>query len=53
MPQNADSILEAIQKKLGIKAGETTSDKLFTVIKVECLGTCENAPTVQINDNYY
>ena len=50
---NSDSILEAIQKKLGIKVGETTPDKLFTLIEVECLGACVNAPMVQINDNYY
>ncbi|XP_028593183.2 NADH dehydrogenase [ubiquinone] flavoprotein 2, mitochondrial isoform X2 [Podarcis muralis] len=50
---DSDSILEAIQKKLGIKVGETTPDKLFTLIEVECLGACVNAPMVQINDNYY
>ncbi|XP_062940774.1 NADH dehydrogenase [ubiquinone] flavoprotein 2, mitochondrial-like [Cynocephalus volans] len=53
MPRNSDSILEAIQKKLGIEVGETTPDKLFTLIEVECLGACVNAPMVQINDNYY
>ncbi|XP_061451518.1 NADH dehydrogenase [ubiquinone] flavoprotein 2, mitochondrial [Rhineura floridana] len=53
MLQDSDSILEAIQKKLGIKVGETTPDKLFTLIEVECLGACVNAPMVQINDNYY
>lgn len=37
----------------GIKVGETTPDKLFTLIEVECLGACVNAPMVQINDNYY
>ncbi|XP_069047718.1 NADH dehydrogenase [ubiquinone] flavoprotein 2, mitochondrial [Lepisosteus oculatus] len=50
---NSDSILEAIQNKLGIKAGESTPDKLFTLTEVECLGACVNAPMVQINDNYY
>lgn len=33
--------------------GETTPDKMFTLIEVECLGACVNAPMVQINDNYY
>lgn len=37
----------------GIKVGETTPDKLFTLLEVECLGACVNAPMVQINDNYY
>uniref|UniRef100_A0A3B3ZHG3 NADH dehydrogenase [ubiquinone] flavoprotein 2, mitochondrial n=1 Tax=Periophthalmus magnuspinnatus TaxID=409849 RepID=A0A3B3ZHG3_9GOBI len=50
---NSDSILETIQNKLGIKPGETTADKLFTLLEVECLGACVNAPMVQINDNYY
>ncbi|MGH0133761.1 UNVERIFIED_CONTAM: hypothetical protein FKN15_067306 [Acipenser sinensis] len=50
---NSDSILEAIKNKLGIKVGETTPDKLFTLVEVECLGACVNAPMVQINDNYY
>ncbi|KAE8290680.1 NADH dehydrogenase [ubiquinone] flavoprotein 2, mitochondrial [Larimichthys crocea] len=50
---NSDSILETIQKKLGIKGGETTADKMFTLLEVECLGACVNAPMVQINDDYY
>ncbi|KAG8442208.1 hypothetical protein GDO86_011128 [Hymenochirus boettgeri] len=53
MLRDSDSILEAIQKKLGIHVGETTPDKLFTLTEVECLGACVNAPMVQINDNYY
>jgi len=50
---DSDSILETIQSKLGIKVGETTPDKMFSLIEVECLGACVNAPMVQINDNYY
>ncbi|KAG7277157.1 hypothetical protein CRUP_022620 [Coryphaenoides rupestris] len=50
---NSDSILQALTTKLGIKVGETTPDKMFTLIEVECLGACVNAPMVQINDNYY
>ncbi|KAE8215658.1 hypothetical protein CF327_g1087 [Tilletia walkeri] len=46
-------ILEAIEKHLGIKAGQTTSDKLFTLVEVECLGACANAPMVQINDDFF
>lgn len=46
-------ILEAIKKNLGIKCGQTTADKMFTLEEVECLGACVNAPMVQINDNYY
>ncbi len=35
------------------KIGETSLDKNFTVVEVECLGACCNAPIVQINDDYY
>ena len=49
----SDGILEVIQNKLGIKVGETTEDKMFTLAEVECLGACVNAPMIQINDNYY
>lgn len=49
----SDIILETIVKKLGIKPGETTKDSMFTLVEVECLGACVNAPMVQINDNYF
>ncbi|XP_062915158.1 NADH dehydrogenase [ubiquinone] flavoprotein 2, mitochondrial isoform X2 [Mobula hypostoma] len=53
MLRNSDAIVKCIKEKLGIAVGETTSDKLFTITEVECLGACVNAPMVQINDNYY
>jgi len=46
-------ILETMEKHLGIKAGQTTKDKMFTLVEVECLGACANAPMVQINDDFY
>ncbi|HUY69172.1 MAG TPA: NADH-quinone oxidoreductase subunit NuoE [Alphaproteobacteria bacterium] len=46
-------IVETCKKKLGIDLGETTEDGKFTVVDVECLGACVNAPMVQINDDYY
>jgi len=49
----SDLILEAIQDNLGIKPGQTTEDNKFTLLEVECLGACVNAPMVQINDDYY
>ncbi|CAK5074773.1 unnamed protein product [Meloidogyne enterolobii] len=53
MLRGAETIMEAICKKLEIKPGGTTKDGLFTVKEVECLGACVNAPMVQINDDYY
>lgn len=51
--RGAEEVRDRLCEKLGIKCGETTEDKLFTVIEVECLGACVNAPMVQINDDYY
>lgn len=49
----ADVIVETCKKHLGIDFEQTTSDGLFTIKDVECLGACVNAPMVQINDDYY
>ncbi|TPX62503.1 hypothetical protein SpCBS45565_g06994 [Spizellomyces sp. 'palustris'] len=49
----SDSILETIQNHLGIKPGQTTDDKLFTLVEVECAGACVNAPVLAVNDDYY
>lgn len=46
-------LLKTCEKKLGIKAGQTTKDGKFTLTEVECLGACVNAPMIQINDDYY
>ncbi|KAG9229969.1 putative NADH-ubiquinone oxidoreductase 24 kDa subunit, mitochondrial [Amylocarpus encephaloides] len=49
----SDKIVKAIEGHLGISAGHTTKDGLFTYVEVECLGACVNAPMVQINDDFY
>jgi NADH-quinone oxidoreductase E subunit len=49
----ADSLIGYLEEKLGIKKGETTEDKMFTLISVECLGSCATAPMMQINHDYY
>lgn len=46
-------VVKAAEKHLKIHMGETTKDGLFTLMEVECLGACVNAPMVQINDDYY
>jgi NADH-quinone oxidoreductase E subunit len=50
---NSDGIMAHLTKKLGIKPGETTPDGRYTLIEVECLGSCGTSPVVQINDDYY
>jgi NADH-quinone oxidoreductase E subunit len=49
----AGQLISHLEKKLGIKAGETTEDGLFTLKTVECLASCGTAPMMQVNDSYY
>lgn len=49
----SDSVMETVTSALGIKPGQTTDDKLFTLSEVECLGACVNGPMMAINDLYY
>ena len=51
--RGSDDIAQACKDKLGIELGETTADGNFSLIEVECLGACCNAPMVQINDDFY
>lgn len=49
----AMEIIRHLEKRLGIKEGETTPDRLFTLRYVECIAACGNAPAMQINQDYY
>jgi NADH-quinone oxidoreductase subunit E len=49
----AEKIVKHIEDKLGIKVGQTTSDGMFTLVTVECLGACGYAPMFQIGEQYY
>jgi len=46
-------VVHHLEQKLNLKPGETTADGRFTLKKVECLGSCDTAPVVQINDDYH
>jgi NADH-quinone oxidoreductase E subunit len=48
--RGSDDVVAACEKKLGIGMGETTADGLFTLVEVECLGACVNAPILQVNN---
>jgi len=50
---NAEDILAHLTRRLGIRVGETSPDKKFTLLEVECLGSCGTSPVVQINEDYY
>lgn len=52
MLRGSDAIIEHIKNKLGISAGETTPDGLFTLKPAECLGACGYAPMLQLGKFY-
>jgi NADH-quinone oxidoreductase subunit E len=49
----AEDIVRYLEKKLGIKVGETTADGMFTLKTVECLASCGTAPVMQIGETYH
>ena len=51
--RGSEHLFDHCMRKFGIRNGETSSDGKFTLMKVECLGSCGTAPVVQINDNYH
>ena len=51
--RGSEQVVSTCERKLGIGVGGTTSDGLFTLVEVECLGACVNAPVLQVNDDFY
>ena len=51
--RGSDKLSKVAQEVCNAQIGETSDDKKFTVVEVECLGACCNAPMIQINDEYY
>jgi len=51
--KNKDAIVKAIERELGIKMGETTKDKKFTIEYANCLGLCDEGPAMAINERVY
>lgn len=51
--QGSDDIVKTCKSHLSIDMNQTTPDGKFSLMEVECLGACVNAPMVQINDDYY
>ncbi|MDE5422049.1 NAD(P)H-dependent oxidoreductase subunit E [Ancylomarina sp. DW003] len=48
-----NQILLALEDFLKIKLGDTTPDKLFTILETNCLGWCHKAPAMLVNDDVY
>ncbi len=51
--RGSEALLDTCRRKLGIDRNEVTPDGMFSLVEVECLGACVNAPVVQINDDFY
>jgi NADH-quinone oxidoreductase subunit E len=50
--RGAEGVIAHLERRLGIRTGETTADGRFTLSTVECLGSCGTAPVVMVNDTY-
>lgn len=46
-------LLDVLAKNLGIRFGETTEDKRFTLLPISCLGACDRAPAMMVDDDLY
>jgi NADH-quinone oxidoreductase subunit E len=53
MLRGAEALLRHMEERLGIARGGITSDGLFSLTTVECLGACEAAPVMQVGDDYH
>jgi len=49
----AERIVDHIAARLGIRPGESTPDGRFTLVTVQCLGSCDNSPVMRVNDELY
>lgn len=49
----ADTLRERVEARLGVKLGETTDDDRFTLLPIVCLGACDKAPTMMIDDELF
>ena len=51
--KGSGQLLSLIENELGIKVGETTKDKVFSLESVACLGSCSIAPVIMIDDKFF
>ena len=51
--KGSDKVLEAVEKRLGIKSGECTPDGLFSIDSCRCVGACGLAPVMMIDEEVY
>jgi NADH-quinone oxidoreductase subunit E len=53
MLRGSDELVAHLEKRLGVPVGGTSPDGKFSLVRVECLGSCDTAPMFQLNDDYH
>ena len=53
MLRGSGRLVEHLEKRLGIKMGETSKDKKWTLSETECMGSCGTAPIIAVGEEYY
>jgi NADH-quinone oxidoreductase subunit E len=48
-----ESLRDYLQARLGVRLGETTADGRFTVLPIVCLGTCDHAPAIMVDEDLH
>ena len=51
--RGAERVTQELSEAIGIKPGETDASATFTLLEVECLGACDRAPVVMVNDDWH
>lgn len=51
--RRADALVAHLERRLGISTGGMTNDGIFSLRTVECLGSCDTAPVLMVNDIYH
>jgi NADH-quinone oxidoreductase E subunit len=51
--RGAERVTEALSHELGLQPGETDAMREFTLLEVECLGACDKAPVIGVNDDWH
>jgi len=48
-----EPVLSHIRQRLGVEMGQTTADRRFTLLPIACLGACDKAPAMMVDDDLY
>jgi NADH:ubiquinone oxidoreductase subunit E len=51
--RGAEKVTEELSKQLGVKVGETDASGTFTLLEFECLGACDRAPVIMVNNEHW